>query len=145
MLLDKYILDYTVEIIKIVFRNMALTLRSCSMRSASSLARSNSLLIVKEYFSGTLLFHVTDRGDFGLPPFLLGLLLPNKHAHTMSTLCNQSSLLCCMKCIREIFFVKYKIALIHYLRISYRANLLFLFKFSLNDYLQRNQQQFSQA
>lgn len=33
--------------------------------------------MVNEYFSGTLLFHVTDRGDFGLPPFLFGLLLPD--------------------------------------------------------------------
>lgn len=33
--------------------------------------------MVNEYFSGTLLFQVTDRDDFGLPPFLLGLLLPD--------------------------------------------------------------------
>lgn len=35
--------------------------------------------MVNEYFSGTLLFQVTDLGDFGLPPFLLGLLLPNEN------------------------------------------------------------------
>ena len=124
---------------------MMLTFRSCSMRSASSLARSNSLLIVKEYFSGTLLFHVTDRGDFGLPPFLLGLLLPNKHTHTISILCNQSPLLHCIKCIREIF-VKYKIALIHQLQVYLSTNkfiIFFLILFNLNNYLQRNQQQFS--
>ena len=122
-----------------------LTFRSCSMRSASSLARSNSLLIVKEYFSGTLLFHVTDRGDFGLPPFLLGLLLPNKHTHTISILCNQSSFLHCMKCTRKIF-VKYKIALIHQLQVYLSTNkfiISFLILFNLNDYLQRNQQRFS--
>lgn len=76
------------------------TFLNCSMRSASSLARSNSLLMVKEYFSGRLLFHVTERGDFGLPPFLLGLLLPGKSMHTMNILCNRVFSLR-VGCIRE--------------------------------------------
>lgn len=79
-----------------------LTFLNCSMRSASSLARSNSLLMVKEYFSGRLLFHVTDRGDFGLPPFLLGLLLPGESTHTMNMLCNRVFFLR-VGCIREAF------------------------------------------
>lgn len=57
-------------------KSNSLTFLSCSIKSASSLARSNSLRIVNEYFSGISLFHVTDLVDFGLPPLEFGVLLP---------------------------------------------------------------------